>query len=71
MPVRTYINYSGTMARQYLNFSSYQVCTGLVKGDICKTYLIAGARINYRDVNYANTPMQYTAVFHGCKNVNF
>ena len=22
-------------------------------------------------LHYANTPMQYTAIFHGCKNVNF
>ena len=21
--------------------------------------------------HYANTPMQYTAIFHGCKNVHF
>ena len=21
--------------------------------------------------HYANTPMQYTAIFHGCKNYNF
>ena len=21
--------------------------------------------------HYADTPMQYTAIFHGCKNVNF
>ena len=21
--------------------------------------------------HYANTPMQYIAIFHGCKNVNF
>ena len=21
--------------------------------------------------HYANTPMKYTAIFHGCKNVNF
>ena len=21
--------------------------------------------------HYTNTPMQYTAIFHGCKNVNF
>ena len=21
--------------------------------------------------HYANTPMQYTAIFHGCKNFNF
>ena len=28
---------------------------------------------NIKKVNdhYANTPMQYTAVFHGCKNVHF
>ena len=24
-----------------------------------------------RSMHYANTPMQYTAIFHGCKNVNF
>ena len=23
------------------------------------------------EVHYANTPMQYTAIFHGCKNDNF
>ena len=22
-------------------------------------------------LHYANTPMQYTAIFHGCKSVNF
>ena len=22
-------------------------------------------------LHYANTPMQYIAIFHGCKNVNF
>ena len=22
-------------------------------------------------MHYANTPMQYTAIFHGCKNVHF
>ena len=22
-------------------------------------------------IHYANTPMQYSAIFHGCKNVNF
>ena len=22
-------------------------------------------------IHYANTPMQYTAIFHGCKKVNF
>ena len=25
----------------------------------------------YRDVHYENTPMQYTATFHCCKNVHF
>ena len=24
-----------------------------------------------RECHYANTPMQYTAIFHGCKNVHF
>ena len=23
------------------------------------------------NVHYANTPIQYTEIFHGCKNVNF
>ena len=23
------------------------------------------------NINYANTPMQYTAIFHSCKNLNF
>ena len=23
------------------------------------------------DIHYKNTPMQYTAIFHGCKNDNF
>ena len=26
---------------------------------------------NYIRVHYANTPMQYTAIFQGCKNVPF
>ena len=25
----------------------------------------------FRDLHYANTPMQCTAIFHGCKNVTF
>ena len=27
--------------------------------------------VSQRPTHYANTPMQYTAIFHGCKNVNF
>ena len=26
---------------------------------------------NSEKYHYANTPMQYTAIFHGCKTVNF
>ena len=25
----------------------------------------------HHNVHYANTPMQYTAIVHGCKNVHF
>ena len=25
----------------------------------------------FNGYHYANTPMQYTAIFHGCKNVHF
>ena len=44
---------------------------------------IVGTRVDAKDIvsavkylgtclwHYANTPMQYTAIFHGCKNVNF
>ena len=27
--------------------------------------------MEYFEFHYDNTPMQYTAIFHGCKNVNF
>ena len=30
-----------------------------------------GANSTVIQYHYANTPMQYTAIFHGCKNVNF
>ena len=26
---------------------------------------------NFMTLHYANAPMQYTALFHGCKNVHF
>ena len=29
------------------------------------------APLNSFEIHYENTPMQYTAIFHGCKNVNF
>ena len=31
----------------------------------------ADVRQNSHDYHYANMPMQYTAIFHGCKNVYF
>ena len=27
--------------------------------------------VSFGAVHYENTPMQYTAIFHGCKNDNF
>ena len=30
-----------------------------------------GANSTVIPYHYANTPMKYTAIFHGCKNVNF
>ena len=27
--------------------------------------------MTFQLMHYANTPMQYTAIFHGCKNVHF
>ena len=32
---------------------------------------LCGKRLCFRYIHYANTPMQYTAIFNGCKNVNF
>ena len=29
------------------------------------------SQVMHAVVHYENTPMQYTAIFHGCKNVNF
>ena len=29
------------------------------------------SKINDRGPHHENTPMQYTAIFHGCKNVHF
>ena len=32
---------------------------------------IIAVDINKNDYHYENTPMQHTAIFHGCKNDNF
>ena len=34
---------------------------------IASKVLLVSCSVGY----YANTPMQYTAIFHGCKNVHF
>ena len=35
------------------------------------TALKGSLSVVYLFVHYANMPMQYTAIFHGCKNYNF
>ena len=35
------------------------------------TFPFLDGDVSRRPSRYANTPMQYTAIFHGCKNVNF
>ena len=46
-----------------------------VSFDAVFSYVCANNRLvqtaGKKDAHYANTPMQYTAIFHGCKNVNF
>ena len=39
----------------------------MVSGFLTVVYSVAAVFL----VHYADTPMQYTAIFHGCKNVNF
>ena len=34
-------------------------------------FLFTDAHVESMLANYENTPMQYTAIFHGCKNLNF
>ena len=34
-------------------------------------YSIKQQYLANKNQHYANTPMQYTAIFHGCKNDNF
>ena len=35
------------------------------------SWLLKGGIQEYFGSHYTNTPMQYTALFHDCKNVNF
>ena len=39
--------------------------------DLLSEINIGKIRSRYCKSFYANTPMQYTAIFHGCKNVNY
>ena len=38
-----------------------------------QSYLVYGSSVCYRPpyTHYVNTPMQHTAIFHGCKNEKF
>ena len=42
---------------------------------IKSAYFYSNSRLQSNTIgptcHYANTPMQYTAIFHSCKNVNF
>ena len=46
------------------------VFTALKKTEILPENPVSETRNHTLD-HYANTPMQYTAIFHGCKNDNF
>ena len=35
------------------------------------TYMFAAPKLALVPAHYENTPMQYTAIFHGCKKDNF
>ena len=51
----------------HLEFKSYQITTCAFE----MTKSLSIHSISGMTKHYANTPMQYTAIFHGCKNVNF
>ena len=40
------------------------------KNDYLNRPMMYLLRITYDSLHYENTPMQYTAIFHGCKNDN-
>ena len=42
-----------------------------LRADITYSLVIGSRKSTLNSLHYANTPMQYTAIFHGCKNVNF
>ena len=44
---------------------------GLSSHDQVIHFLTSFCALQYSHSHYENKPMQYTAIFHGCKNYNF
>ena len=38
---------------------------------VIRVAILTSETLNCLSVHYENMPMQYTAIFHGCKNDNF
>ena len=55
-----------------MNKYIYPIINGYVFLFLLNDFHIILCNVFYlKYVHYANTPMQYTAIFHGCKNVHF
>ena len=55
------------------HFSQFHVYVFLCALSFCLFFITVGFEPchDYACFHYANTPMQLTAIFHGCKNDNF
>ena len=54
----------------YMNYSFFLIGP-LQTSFLLYKYRFEGVSFHTEIFYYANTSMQYTAIFHGCKNVNF
>ena len=57
-------NKETTLSDKLLKDAPCYICNSLFSENVLLPALM-------KRIHYANTPMQYTAIFHGCKNVNF
>ena len=58
-----------SMQKIYNTFRKYTISVALATNKIKR--FEQNSSDTQRITHYENTPMQYTAIFHGCKNDNF
>ena len=62
---------SGEATNEIYIFFNYRFVSDLVRNPDDRFCQIADHIMYDGDIHYANTPMQYTTIFHGCKNFDF